>query len=409
MMDCKLEEIGERLLSETASKQEIFSVRVTDEDVEDGVESRVYVHAFNKTEMAKHFRTSGPTLNKVIAKLREEGRIGDHIAQNKEKKHTRHDFLELQKHFGYTKYADRYSSKACSVINHKGGTGKSTTVSTLACHIALATDVHTRVLILDLDPQGSQAVNFRRGEDDDSVVLTAVDLLMSNDEPDGEVAELIDAGYTFDELVRLAPVKTHLPNLEVMAAHPNDERFTDHFHSLTDEADQVAMIERLKNDVMPILKEQYDIILIDTPPQNSPLTWMVLEATDAVFVPVTPHELDFTSTANFISLLPEQFRALPSGGKNIKWCKFAAVNYDANSQADQLVFDKLIRSVRDDMMTATLVSNELFKEAATKGCTVFDLQKSKVSTSGKRYDEALISSRNFGQQFLNSIKILAAE
>jgi chromosome partitioning protein len=42
--------------------------------------------------------------------------------------------------------------KVVSVVNYKGGVGKSTVVSNLACMLAMT---RKRVLLLDLDPQAS--------------------------------------------------------------------------------------------------------------------------------------------------------------------------------------------------------------------------------------------------------------
>ncbi|WP_419640833.1 ParA family protein, partial [Vibrio anguillarum] len=83
-----------------------------------------------------------------------------------------------------------------------------------------------------------------------------------------------DSQFMSDEdLILEAACGTHLPNLSIYVAYPNDEIYSDIFHSLDDEEVQSKMLRELRDFVIPVLQKRFDIIIIDTPPQDSPITW----------------------------------------------------------------------------------------------------------------------------------------
>ncbi|MCC4820568.1 AAA family ATPase, partial [Vibrio lentus] len=84
-----------------------------------------------------------------------------------------------------------------------------------------------------------------------------------------------------EQIVLASVFNTHLPNLDVMTAFPTDEKFSDYYMA-SDEEKQVQLLSRLKKEIIPILKSKYDIIILDLPPQNSPIVWSALEAANGV-------------------------------------------------------------------------------------------------------------------------------
>ncbi|KJG19465.1 hypothetical protein UB37_18260 [Photobacterium iliopiscarium] len=404
--------LGKSLRSESASLQDVMRVRVSDEDLIDGLDSRIYNHCLNKTELTKHFHLSKPTFNKRLQEAVDNGVIGEPIYQNKTHLYTRHDIHHLKQAWGGKVYSDEYNPKAIAIVNHKGGTGKSTTSALLSTNAALDLNDYANVLLIDMDPQGSQGINLKlkaSGKNiEDTVYITIVDFLLAEFEEDNIVRNYLEQGYEYDDLISAAPVDTHLPNMKVFPAFPDDDRFTDIFSSLNYD-NKMSLLIALREKIIPILKNKFDLIIIDTPPQDSPLTWVVLEAIDGLFVPVTPHELDFSSTANYALSLEKRFTELPNKGENIEWYKFAAVNFNETSSSDKNVLNKLIRGLKENLMTAQLAQSELFLEASVKGCTILDLKKSQSVTATKQFDKAIISSNAFCSQFMNEIKRIASK
>lgn len=385
-------------------------VRVTDEDLVDGVDRLIYNHCLNKTQLIRQLRTTKPTFAKKLAEAEQLGIIGDHTSQGVQHLYTNEQVHALMQHFGAPEYHANHDAMLVTINNHKGGTGKTSTTLILATATALDLDLNARVLILDLDPQGSAGQGTMQVADT-SIYVTMADILLAEFEPDNDenaVNQLLNNGYTLETIIQQCAFSTHLSNLSVITAFPSDERFVDIYWQL-DEAERDRLLRKLSEVVVPALKEVFDVIYVDMPPQDSPITWSALEATDMMLVPVTPRYYDYVSTKNFMTNLSDRLSQLPSEGKNLKWYKVAAVNYQESSKPEYDTFQKLMRSVRNNLMTATIAHSEAFTATAEMGRTVLDVKKSEQVCSSKQFDIAIDSVNAFYKQFRNELVQLAAK
>lgn len=149
-----------------------------------------------------------------------------------------------------------------SVINQKGGVGKTTTAVNLATGIAL--QGHS-VLIVDLDPQGNATSGL--GVEDSSSPTLYESLVAST-------SQKLNADFSQSPAIVDGPV----PNLDVIGTSPE---------LAGSEIDLAANEDRddLRRVLAP-LSDKYSLIIIDTPPSLSLLTVNALVAADQLIIPV---------------------------------------------------------------------------------------------------------------------------
>ncbi|WP_272682059.1 ParA family protein [Providencia sp. PROV129] len=403
--------IGQRMKAEQISLKEsiaeVNTIKVTDEQV-DGLDRLIYNHCLNKTALADFFGKSRNTFSKIVTEMQAKKIIGEPIFQNKNHLYTRFDVQVIMEELGAHRYSDMYKPGVIVIENHKGGTGKSTTTATIATAAALDLNLNARCCIVDLDPQGSIGNNLIRATNDDDIYLTITDVLLAEYEPDGDYSQYISAGYSEADIISNIPFSTHLPNMDVITAFPTDDRFTDLYWRLSKD-ERNKLLTRFRDVVVPVLKEHYDLIFIDTPPQDSPIIWSTNEAADALLVPITPREYDFASTTNYMLTIGTRLQQLPSRGENIQWMKVLAVNVDDKSQHEVRTLNKLVRTVQDKFMTTNIKHSEAFVAAAERGRTVLDIKKSEDLCPAKQFDIAEMSVNSVYQQFINEIKSFSAK
>ena len=148
-----------------------------------------------------------------------------------------------------------------SVINQKGGVGKTTTVINLAAGLSMK---GKKILVIDLDPQGNATTGLGLSNTTDSET-TIYSVLNGNK----KISDVIQQ-TRFNNL-NLITSNVDLSGLEVETAGDSRRAF-----KLKDE------LASILNDSKPL----YDYIIIDCPPSLSLLTIMALVASDALVVPL---------------------------------------------------------------------------------------------------------------------------
>ena len=152
------------------------------------------------------------------------------------------------------------NTQIISVINQKGGVGKTTTVINLATALSMN---NKKVLVIDLDPQGNATTGFGIANNDDT--KTIYDVLNGNANFEDTIKD------TKIDNLQLVSSNVDLSGLEVETANESRKAFL-----LKDKIEN--FINSTKND--------FSYIFIDCPPSLSLLTIMSLVVAKSLIVPL---------------------------------------------------------------------------------------------------------------------------
>ncbi len=152
--------------------------------------------------------------------------------------------------------------KIISLVNQKGGVGKTTTSINLAASLGI---LGKRVLLVDLDPQGNSTTGLG---------IEKGDLKAS-------IYEALNLSVTPLESVR----KTKFKNLDIMPSTITLAGIEVEFLDKAKEDPTFVRSAQLKR-VLGEVRDNYDYILIDCPPSLTVLTINALTASDSVLIPV---------------------------------------------------------------------------------------------------------------------------
>ena len=146
--------------------------------------------------------------------------------------------------------------KIVSVVNQKGGVGKTTTVVNLAAYIGKA---GFSVLAVDIDPQGNTSSGLGINKKDTEI--TSYDILL------GETA------------TKDAIIKTEFENLSII---PSNIDLAGAEIELADVEDRARCLQK----ALAPVKDEYDFIILDCPPSLGLITVNALTASDSILIPI---------------------------------------------------------------------------------------------------------------------------
>lgn len=164
-------------------------------------------------------------------------------------------------------------AKIISIINHKGGVGKTTSTAILAELLAF---LGKKVLLVDADPQGNLSKMMKQHVDDSDTVVNGLEMSDFL-----TIHELYKLRYRTKEQVQTVIHHTYIENIDII---PSTRR-----HSMTTTyllVNSAGNVNNILKKALDTVKDEYEYILIDNAPATDILTVNSFFATDEIVTPV---------------------------------------------------------------------------------------------------------------------------
>lgn len=261
-----------------------------------------------------------------------------------------------------------------AVVNFKGGSGKTTTAAHLAQHLALTGH---RVLALDLDPQAS---------------LSALQGIQPEVDRHPSLYETI----RYDgqrKSIRSVIRKTNFPGLDIVPASLELQEY-EYDTPLAMQSENSIEGKTFWNRIERALAEvdaDYDVVVIDCPPQLGYLTLTALAAATAVLITVHPQMLDLMSMSQFLLMLGDILKTINKAGGDVDldWFRYLVTRYEPTDIPQAQMVGFMQSMLASHMLQHQMLKSTAISDAGLTKQTLYEVERSGMTRS--TYDRAMES------------------
>jgi len=233
--------------------------------------------------------------------------------------------------------------KIISIVNQKGGVGKTTTAINLSSALAL---LDYKILLIDCDPQANATSGLG---------------LNQRDFENNNIYSYLSGNATLEEVVN----KTFIPNLEIITSHIDLAGFE---IEIINEMSREAIMK----DKLIDLKNSYDFIFIDCSPSLGLLVINVLVSSDSVLIPV---QCEYFALEGLAKLMDTIKLVKKKVNKNLEIEGIVPVMFDGRTNLSHEVV-KEIKNAFDDLTYETIIPRNIrLADAPSFGVPVFFVDK----------------------------------
>lgn len=258
------------------------------------------------------------------------------------------------------------------VMNFKGGSGKTTTAAHLAQRLALR---GYRVLAVDLDPQAS---------------LTA----LHGVQPE---FDLTDGGTLYDAIrydnpcpIRDVIRPTYLTNLHLIPGNLELMEFEHETPRALARGGAGLFFFRVR-EALAQVDADYDVVVIDCPPQLGFLTMSALSAATGVLVTIHPEMLDVMSMSQFLRMTADLMDVIADSGADMShdWMRYLLTRYEPTDAPQNRIVAFLRTMYGDKVLNAPMLKSTAISDAGLTKQTLYEVERSAFTRT--TYDRALES------------------
>jgi chromosome partitioning protein len=242
---------------------------------------------------------------------------------------------------------------ACT--NFKGGSAKTTTTIYLAQYLALR---GYRVLAIDLDPQASMTALFGIQPE---FVLGDGDTLYGAIRYD-------DDRRPMKEIVR----KTYFDGLDLI---PGNLELMEFEHSA-----KATFFTRIDAAIREV-EDDYDVVVIDCPPQLGYLTLSALVAATSLLITIHPQMVDVASMSQFLAMASNLREVLRDAGANTThdFVRYVITRHEPHDGPQSQVVALLRSLFGNDVLAASVWKSSAIADAGLTHQTLYELDRGAVS------------------------------
>ena len=258
-----------------------------------------------------------------------------------------------------------------SVINQKGGVGKTTTVINLAAGLS---QLNKKILVIDLDPQGNATTGLGLSN-------------MSNS------SETIYDALNGTKEIETAIQKTEYENLDIITSNVDLSGLE---VETADDSNRAFILKTKLTAYLNNSRGSYDYVLIDCPPSLSLLTVMALVSSNSLLVPL---QTEFFALEGLTQLMKTIERIKLSLNPDLKIRGILLTMYDKRNKLSSQVEKEARDYFAEKVYKTVIPRNVRLSEAPSHGMPVLIYDKS--CPGSKSYF-------NFTDEFINQETIIGS-
>jgi chromosome partitioning protein len=222
-----------------------------------------------------------------------------------------------------------------SIVNHKGGVGKTTSAVNIGAGLNL---LGKKVLLVDLDPQANLTVHLGFSPNLEKTIYGA-----------------LKGKYPI-------PIDTVKPGLDVVVS-------TLDLAGAEIELSSETGREIILKELLEKVQSQYDYILIDCPPSLGLLTVNSLSASKQVIITVEPGTFSLMGMSKLFEVIDKVKNRI---NKELTKYKILITKYDGRKAIQKEFVEVIKQTYKDKVFNTVIRTNVTLEEATTQGVSVFE-------------------------------------
>lgn len=295
----------------------------------------------------------------------------------------KHGRSDIKRYVPHRRSGD--AMQVISVVNFKGGSGKTTTAAHLAQYLALTGH---RVLAIDLDPQAS---------------LSALHGIQPELDRNPSLYEALRYDGEHKPITALIR-PTNFPGLDIVPANLElqEYEYETPLAASKNSIEGRTFFTRISKALASV-DDRYDVVVIDCPPQLGYLTLTALTASTSVLITVHPQMLDIMSMSQFLLMLGGILQSVKSAGAQVKlkWFRYLVTRYEPMDGPQAQMVGFMQAMFARHMLGAHMLKSTAISDAGITKQTLYEVDRAQFVRS--TYERAIESLNAVNEEIVRLV------